>query len=210
MANRSESPSTATRILDIAERLVQTRGFDGFSYADVASELKVTPASLHYHFRGKAELGEALIRRYRTTFAAALDAIDAVESPAPQKLESYVRLYADVLRRGRMCLCGMLAAGYDTLPSSMRDEVLRFLDDNERWLVRVLEQGTAEGTLAFSGAAPIVAQSIISALEGALLVARPYGDVERFERAAEQLMTSLVDDSPRTKQPRARRARRGA
>lgn len=210
MANRSESSSTATRILDIAERLVQTRGFDGFSYADVASELEVTPASLHYHFRGKAELGEALIRRYRTTFAAALDAIDASGAPAPQKLESYARIYADVLRRGRMCLCGMLAAGYDTLPSSMRDEVLRFLDDNERWLVRVLEQGMAEGTLAFTGAAAIVAQSIISALEGALLVARPYGDVERFERAAERLMTSLVDDSRRTKQPSARRARRGS
>ncbi|HEY1566924.1 MAG TPA: helix-turn-helix domain-containing protein, partial [Solirubrobacteraceae bacterium] len=54
---------TRTRILDTAERLVQTRGFNGFSYADVATELGVTKASLHYHFPGKAELGEALIAR---------------------------------------------------------------------------------------------------------------------------------------------------
>ena len=53
-------------ILDVAERLVQTRGFNGFSYADVASELAVTKASLHYHFPSKAELGEALIDRYAT------------------------------------------------------------------------------------------------------------------------------------------------
>src|SRR5262245_3359472 len=52
---RSEG-DTATRILDAAERLVQIRGFSGFSYADVAEELGVTKASLHYHFAGKAEL----------------------------------------------------------------------------------------------------------------------------------------------------------
>lgn len=54
----------------------------------------------------------------------------------------------------------------------------------------------------------MVAQSIISALEGALLVARPYGDVDRFERAAERLMTSLVDDPSRTGAKRAKRVRR--
>ena len=208
VSQRTEPSETATRILDVAERLVQTRGFDGFSYADVAAELGVTAASLHYHFRGKGELGEALIRRYRTRFGAALDAIEGDSSAARKKLEAYVRIYADVLRRGRMCLCGMLAAGYETLPAPMRDEVVQFLDDNERWLVRVLERGASEGTLAFAGTAPVVAQSIISALEGALLVARPYGDVDRFERAAERLMTSLVDDASRTSAKRATRAKR--
>jgi hypothetical protein len=53
--------ATTTRILDVAERLVQTRGHNGFSYADVASELGITRAALHYHYPGKAELGEALI-----------------------------------------------------------------------------------------------------------------------------------------------------
>ena len=31
-----QTNDTATRILDVAERLVQVRGFNGFSYADVA------------------------------------------------------------------------------------------------------------------------------------------------------------------------------
>ena len=58
---QAREPGTAGRILDVAERLVQLRGFNGFSYADVAAELGITKASLHYHFPGKAELGEALI-----------------------------------------------------------------------------------------------------------------------------------------------------
>ena len=62
---------TASRILDVAERLVQIRGFNGFSYADVAAELKISKAALHYHFAGKAELGEALLARYAARFAQA-------------------------------------------------------------------------------------------------------------------------------------------
>jgi TetR/AcrR family transcriptional repressor of nem operon len=182
---------TAGRILDVAERLVQTRGFNGFSYADVAAELGVTKASLHYHFPGKAELGEALINRYAIRFAEALKAIDGDSSGVRAKLAAYAGVYADVLMEERMCLCGMLAADYETLPPAMRTAVVRFFDDNEAWLERLLEQGTTEGTLHYQGRARDEAQLIISTLEGAMLVARPYGDPQRFRAAAHRLLASL-------------------
>jgi TetR/AcrR family transcriptional repressor of nem operon len=191
---RPESADTATRILDLAEELVQTRGFSGFSYADIAARLDVTPASLHYHYGSKADLGEALIRRYRTRFMSALDGVERQSGRAPAMLDAYARIYAEVLRLKRMCLCGMLAAGYETLPDPMRREVVQFFDENEAWLVRVLERGRSEGTVAFSGPASVVAQSIISGLEGALLVARPYGDVSRFERAANRLLSGVLEN----------------
>jgi TetR/AcrR family transcriptional regulator, transcriptional repressor for nem operon len=194
--SRVQQADTAERILDSAERLVQSRGFNGFSYADVAAELGVTKASLHYHFPGKAELGEALIGRYAARFAEALEQIDAPGGDAPVKLAAYARIYADVLRDKRMCLCGMLAADYDTLPEPMRDAVLRFFDDNEAWLTDVFEQGQAEGSLHLDGPAGEAAQALVGALEGALLVARPYGDVARFEAAATRLLTSLAGAAP--------------
>jgi TetR/AcrR family transcriptional repressor of nem operon len=203
---RKGEADTASRILDIAERLAQSRGFNGFSYADVASELQITKASLHYHFPGKAELGEALIGRYAARFADALAAIDERGAAAATKLDAYASIYADVLRDRRMCLCGMLAAEYDTLPGAMRDAVLRFFDDSEAWLTRVLEQGQAEGALHLDGSAREAAQAIVSGLEGALLIARPYGDVGRFEAAATRLLASLASASPgeRSSSSRAR------
>jgi TetR/AcrR family transcriptional repressor of nem operon len=203
MAQRRQrgDADTSSRILDISERLVQSRGFNGFSYADVASELGITKASLHYHFRGKAELGEALIGRYAARFAEALRAIDARDGDASAKLDAYAGIYADVLRDRRMCLCGMLAADYDTLPEPMREAVLRFFDENEAWLIRVLEQGQEEGALGLDGSAGEVAQAIVSALEGALLIARPYGDVARFQAAATRLMASLASPTPREPSP---------
>src|SRR5271167_2084057 len=97
--------NTRTRILDVAERLVQVRGFNGFSYADVAAELSITKASLHYHFPTKAELGRALVARYREAFVSALTTIDAEERTATRKLARYAQLYAAVLSDERMCLC---------------------------------------------------------------------------------------------------------
>jgi TetR/AcrR family transcriptional repressor of nem operon len=184
--------NTAARILDVAERLVQVRGFNGFSYADIAAELGITKASLHYHFPGKAELGEALIERYATRFANALEAIDERVSDAPAKLEAYAGLYADVLRGKRMCLCGILAAEYQTLPKPMRAAVLQFFDDNQEWLTAVIAQGRADRTVSAEGSPGDAAQALLSGLEGAMLVARPYGDLGRFSSAASRLLASLT------------------
>jgi TetR/AcrR family transcriptional regulator, transcriptional repressor for nem operon len=187
----SERPDTAQRILDVAEELVQVRGFNAFSYADVAAALDMTKAGLHYHFPGKAALGAALIARYTTRFAEALAAIDADVAAAPAKLDAYASLYAGVVRERRMCLCGMLAAEYDTLPHGLRGSVLRFFDDNETWLSRTLDQGRREGTLRFEGPARETARMIVGGLEGAMLVARLYEDPVRFEHSAAAVLTTL-------------------
>jgi TetR/AcrR family transcriptional regulator, transcriptional repressor for nem operon len=186
---------TASRILDSAESLVQVRGFNGFSYADVAGELSLTTASVHYHFPGKAELGRALIVRYAGRFSDALAEIDDGGGDARARLLAYAGLYADVLRDQRMCLCGMLAAEYQTLPEPMRDAVIGFFDENEAWVGAVLAEGREHGSLAFDGAPRDAARLIISALEGAMLVARPYGDVERFELAAQRLLAGFSETS---------------
>ena len=187
---------TPARILDIAERLVQIRGFNGFSYADVAAELQITTAALHYHFTGKPQLGLALIDRYAVRFGAALDDLDARCDSAAGRLRGYVGLYRAVLLDGRMCLCGMLAAEYHTLPGGMRDSVLRFFDENEQWLEGVLTQGAADHSLRFSGSAREAARLILASLEGALLVARSFEDTGRFESAATSLLAGLIAPAP--------------
>ena len=186
------SDNGAPAILDVAEALVQRKGFNRFSYADVAAELHVTRASIHYHFAGKADLGEALIVRYGERFGAALADIDERLDDEGDKLAAYAELYAGVLADDRMCLCGMLAAEYATLPDGMQHAVETFFADNQRWLETVLESGRRRGTLAFDGAAADAAQLILSGLEGATLVARPFGGVERFRAAARALLAPFA------------------
>ncbi len=157
---QEDSTDTATQILDVAERLVQIRGFNAFSYGDVAGELGLTNAALHYHFPSKAELGEALIGRYSVRFIGALAEIDQSRSDPLGKLDAYTGLYAAVLQAQRMCLCGMLAADYETLSPGMQDAVAAFFERNETWLAEVLTQGRDDGTLSFPGSALEEARSL--------------------------------------------------
>ena len=198
-----DPPGTVDQILDVAERLAQTRGFNGFSYADVATELGITKAGLHYHYPTKADLGRALIERYSTTFGDALQAIEASGEQAPAQLERYVDIYAGVLKAGRICLCGMFAAEYTTLPDGMQKAIRGFFDLNERWLSRMLETGRKDGTLAFDGSPHEGAAAITAALEGAMLLARTYGGAERFRNASRRVLNSFC--VPRGDQPARRR-----
>jgi TetR/AcrR family transcriptional regulator, transcriptional repressor for nem operon len=192
MTAGGSSRRTADRVLDIAERLVQTRGFNGFSYADIATELAVTKATLHYYFPTKAALGRALIERYHQVFTRLLGAIDAETLRATAKLARYASLYKEVLRNDRMCLCGMVAAEYTTLPEPMQEEIRRFFTANELWLAAVLDEGKRSGELHLRGTPLDTARLLLSALQGAMLVARSYGSVARFEISAKRLIADLT------------------
>jgi TetR/AcrR family transcriptional regulator, transcriptional repressor for nem operon len=184
--------ATAGRILDIAERLVQTRGYNGFSYADISAELRIRNASVHYHFPSKTDLGKRLVARHREKFMAALESLEGETKDARQLLRRYVALWTGVLRdRDRMCLCGMMAADIATLPKAIRIEIKRFFDENEQWLVRVIEEGRKAKTLRPQAAPKIEARLLTMGLEGAMLVARSYGEVRRFEEIAARLLEGL-------------------
>ena len=182
---------TAERILDVAERLVQTRGFNSVSYANIAAEVGITTAGLHYHFPGKAELGRALVTRYAERFSDALRRIDQELPDARTKLGAYADLYREVLKDRRMCLGGILAAEYQTLPKPMHHAVTDFFDETRTWLVRILSDGLKDSTLNFRGAEHDVAQSILSTLEGAMLIAGPYTDVALFDSTVRLLLANL-------------------
>ena len=194
---------TVDRILDAAEKLVQVRGFNAFSYADVSKAVGVQKASLHHHFATKTDLGVALVERYRRVFLEALAGIESDTDDAIERLERYIGLYRTVLRKRRMCMCGMLAADVATLPNPMRESVAVFFAENEAWLTRVLSQGTKGGELQFAGTPASMAGFIVSSLEGAMLVARGRGEPGHLDDVASLLIANMRP----AKTARAARAR---
>lgn len=194
-ATVSADSDTVTRILDVAERLAMTRGFARFSYADIAAELSLTKPALHYHFRTKALLGEALVKRYSQRFFEQLERVDAQSTDARSRLRSYADIYRAALGNGRMCLCGMLAAEYETLPPAMRAAVSDFFVRNERWLTGVLANGRALDQQQMESV-QVTARSIIDTLEGAMLVARAFHDAARFDASVTRLFAEVDRETP--------------
>lgn len=198
---------TADRILDTAERLVQLRGFNAFSYADVAAAVGIRKASLHYHFATKADLGLALVARYRLNFLDALGAIEADAPSANARLSRYAALYGSVLRKKRMCMCGMLATDAATLPKPMRESVALFFHENVGWLTRILDQGRKGGELRYDGTPAATAAFFVSSLEGAMLFAHGSGRPDSFDAAARRLLATVQPDVNRPAPSKRRRPR---
>lgn len=182
---------TSERVLDIAQRLIQTRGYNAFSFRDIASEIGIKSASIHYHYPSKTDLGVALVSRYRRAFEGELDKISARSTEAPKRLKGFVGLFRNTLDNQRLCLCGMLGAERDGLPEPVNSEVEAFFELCEDWLVDVLKQGRKAGEVAFRGNAQTVADQFLSLLEGAMVVARSLGDNDRFDKASAAFLRVL-------------------
>lgn len=163
-------PATATQILDAAQDLVQRRGYNAVSYADLAEALDLTTAAIHYHFPSKADLGEALVARYRQQNAEIRTAIWDEENTLRDRLTRYVEGYVDILEGGGLCLCGVLAADDATLPDPVRQEVRQFFAEQEDWLTAVIGATHDDGAgLAGYDTPRQVAQLLLAAIEGAML-----------------------------------------
>lgn len=170
-------------IMAAARAAVQARGYNALSFRDLAAEVGIKSASVHYHFPTKGDLAVALARRYTEEGEAFLAEIIGASSDASWCMDQYTKIFRSALvNENRMCLCGIMSAELDNLPESVRAEVDRFTEMNVAWLGRVL-------SLARPGAATDVvdehAMAIFSAIEGAQLVARGRGRIDVYDRTIE-------------------------
>lgn len=188
----AEYGGIATQILDAAQEMVQTRGYNGFSYADVSAEVGLRKASIHYHYPSKTDLCLALVNRYREDAARKRAWIDSYAEGADHKLVLYAQIKRDMLRDGgRMCLCGALALDLLSLPEPVKLGVGAYFTESESWLCIVLEEGRAAQSLHFEGGADAQAQALQSGLAGAMLLARAHGDAARYCAAAHRHLAQL-------------------
>lgn len=164
---------TAERVMDVAEALIQQRGYGGFSFDDVAQAVGIRKPSVHHHFRTKADLVAALARRYTERFESALAAIDVARRDPLARLKAYVQLFATTYAQdGRLCVCGMLGAEADALPAGVADAVAEFFQLNLTWLSAALRDAQRSGQVATGQRAANLAELMLSALEGAMVVGR--------------------------------------
>jgi AcrR family transcriptional regulator len=166
------SKDTKSRILDLAAQLARHRGFNGFSYRDIAEPLEIRNAAVHYHFPTKADLGVALIRRYRDMLRTRTrHFMENGGDPAPQ-LEGLFSIYRRDSLNHSICPIGMVAVDYYTLPEAMLGEGKLLVAETISWLSRVLEVGREQGTLSFEGEPGARAVETLAALQGANQIGR--------------------------------------
>lgn len=172
------STNSREAILSAARMAAQAHGYGGLNFRDLAAEVGIRSASIHYHFPGKADLGAAVARRYWEDTAATLDAMLAEDPDPARSLDRYPEIFRQSLEQGnRLCLCSFMAAEYDDLPPPVMKEVQAFADINVAWLSKVLSLAGVVGADRIEPRA----RAIFTAVAGAQLVARSRCNIALFD-----------------------------
>lgn len=179
------SNPSADRILDAAEARIRAVGYNGFSFRDLAEDVGIKSASVHYHFPTKEQLVATLVDRYGDRF---LDAL--AEAPTGlARLAAYRQAFRTAVGQDlNMCLCGVLGAEQATLPSPVAERTRRFFE-------RVIDH-LAAGLHGHIEDPRDTALAAVAQLEGAVILARAAGRLEVFDRAAARLCGEREESGP--------------
>lgn len=186
--------TTQQKLIDSARHLIQTRGYNGFSYADVAEQVEVRKASIHHHFPAKADLARAVIEQSRAIIVEQTRTLGAGAFDPQEQLRMYTGYWEKCIADASapFCVAGMLASELPTLPDELAQDVRAHFRDLSNWLEIVLTKGAQLGRFQLQGSASQEAQAFMATIYGAMLAARAYGDAKVFSDIVASAMKRLV------------------
>ena len=107
---------TREKILNSAQRLIQTRSFHGFSFQDIADEVGIRKASLYHYFDSKDAVALAVLDRAADWVNAQLEKTEGREPI--DRLEAYLDMFRVIHGKAeRMCPGGSFGSVFDAVSS---------------------------------------------------------------------------------------------
>ncbi|PXA86900.1 TetR family transcriptional regulator [Nostoc sp. 3335mG] len=157
--------------MSAARRSVEKSGFNAMSFRDLAEEVGVKAATLHYHFPTKADLAEALVVRYREDVLKILEPLN--DLPYEDAIAGYVGLFRSFFEgSNRMCMGGMMSAEVSALSEATCQQIDRFMSAHIDWIAETLARKHPRMPADKRHAR---AKAIFASLEGAQLITRGLG-----------------------------------
>lgn len=183
-----KAKDTKGQIIELADQLIRSRGFNAFSYRDIAVPIDIRPPAIHHHFPVKSDLGISVIDKELQRIAR--QQVDFAGLPGDQRLKKIVEGFYRSSRQGSICLTGSLTPDYETLSSPMQTSIRKMCEAILELMTGCLKKGRKDGSLHFKGSAADRALLVLSALLSSLLLARVLGE-EVFDKMIDQLFSDL-------------------
>jgi TetR/AcrR family transcriptional repressor of nem operon len=175
---------TKERIFDSTQALVLEKGFSATSLDDILKATGITKGAFFHHFRSKADLAKQLVERFAENdfaiFEEWSERADALSEDAYQSILLFIKFFEEWIDGLDEPFAGCLFAVYVYESQIFDPEVNEFVSRSfARWQQFYREKFDlllAERTPATPVAAEELAETMVSLLEGAFILARSSGD----------------------------------
>ena len=184
------TPDRRTELLDLAQIMIQERGYNAFSFKDLATSVGIKTASVHYHFPSKGALGLQVMQRYLEQLEERLLAWRKLPHETA-RLRAFVAGYRQTQVKGAICLCGSMASDIQTLDQPIRDPIHRYLEHSEQWVAQCIQAGLDSGEFHSGLPAQTLALSLLASLQGALILSRAQSTDQLLEAVEQSFFGSL-------------------
>ncbi len=178
------------QLLEHASVLIRQRGYNGFSYRDLAELVGVKTSSIHYYFPAKDDLVLEVVRLYRERAQTRLAAIDT-SLPLVEQAHRYVDPLRNGIELNQICLAGMLSAEVLALPDSIRSLLQRHFQMNEVWIAGLLHRAEIARGQPYPVPPPALAKVLYGAIQNGIITARMSGSTDRLDAAADMLVGAV-------------------
>lgn len=182
---------TRTKILDVAEDLVQRVGLNAMSYKHISDGVGIRKASIHHHFPKKDDLVDGLLERCAITYGNNYQQIVDGNETAPEKLRKIASVFARGLGNKKLCLVGSICTNQNTLNDGSCTILEGTIKDTISIFASIFEQGLEEESLKLTGSCEGNGFTLFSLFVGAQTIARSHGGVEMFQESAEVFISSI-------------------
>lgn len=162
--------STRETIITLGDHLIRDKGFNAFSFYDIAKTLNIKNASIHYHFPSKTDLGIAVLRKQRDGLKSLIEA-NSTKSPYT-KLHAFLSIYSRIKEEGKVCIVGSLATDLNSVDEKIAQELKTLAHDILFWVTQILEEGKRKKVFSFRETARTRALLIITNMLAAVQVTR--------------------------------------
>lgn len=208
IVNEQEYAGRRREILDAAQRLVFTRGYEQMTIQDVISVLKISKGAFYHYFDSKQDLLEALIENMMFEAEAFLFPIlDDPDLPALKKFSSFFNTIALWKTARKSFILTLMRVWYMDENAVVRQKVnLISMQRYPALLERIVRQGTTEGVFQtrYPDQTSVVALAIINSLGeyithfflGAQVAPDAFEQIERSVAAHTEALERILGAPP--------------
>lgn len=193
-------PSNRERLLQAGLRVVHERGFGAASVRDIVRAAGVPQGSFTNHWTSKEAFGLDVLDAYSAAVQQlAARTLRAPELPALDRMRAYIAAVREEMCGPYVhcgCLLGNMTAEAGDAGDTIRQRVVDIFAAMRADIERCLHDAVQQGALCPTTVCPDLAGTILSSLQGAILMAKALRSpepVEQFER----LLFGVVLPTPR-------------